>query len=96
MIKVKLVFPYDWPLLNQTQNLFGKWGDYNFYLEDTEDEYDALVVFNFSTKAVDKTICFKNKTIFIQSVATWYFQQQQQQQKTEMSKILNTHFIWPS
>jgi hypothetical protein len=65
MIKVKLVFPYDWPLLRQTQNLTGKWGDYNFYLEDTEDEYDALVVFNFSTKAKDKTICFKNKTIFI-------------------------------
>ncbi len=63
--KVKFIFPYDWPLLNQTENLIGKWGDYNFYLEDTENEYDALVVFNFSSKAIDRTICYKHKTIFI-------------------------------
>ncbi len=47
MKKVKLSFPYDWPLFRQTHNGLGIWGEYEFQINSTNEEnYDAWVVFN--------------------------------------------------
>lgn len=65
MIKVKLLFPYNWPLIKQSSASVGRWGEYQFYLNDDQEDYDALVVFNIMSNKIDKTVCFKKKTIFI-------------------------------
>lgn len=43
--KVRLYFPHtNWPLLRQTPNHSGIWGNYKFYIEDTEPTYDYWVI----------------------------------------------------
>jgi len=69
MIKVKLTTCDRSPLskettLKQTPGLSGKWGGFQFYLNEKIDKCDFWVVFEcFSEK--DATICPKENTIFI-------------------------------
>ena len=44
--KVKLTFPYKWPLMRQTPNWSGIWGDYEFLIDDSLNECDFWIVFS--------------------------------------------------
>jgi len=64
--RVKLVFPYPaWPIMRQTPQLAGQWGDYQFYLNDETVECDYLVVFENLLKDADTAICAPENTLFI-------------------------------
>ena len=65
MKKIRLSFPYDWPLFRQTKGNLGEWGQYKFYLEDSEIEYDAWVVFNSLDSETEVTRCPKDRVILI-------------------------------
>lgn len=61
---VKLTFPYaEWPLLRQTPNGEGRWGDYNFIINpdpSIEIRFDYWVVFNFLLKEKETSLCRNN------------------------------------
>src|SRR5579863_7943797 len=44
--RVKLTFPYEWPLMRQTPNWSGLWGDYEFVIDKTVTECDFWIVFS--------------------------------------------------
>lgn len=64
--KVKLTFPYDWPLLRQTPNSLGIWGDYEFHINSESNEvFHAWVVFNGLIKENEVTLAIKSNTVLI-------------------------------
>lgn len=66
MYKVKFTFPYpEWPVLRQTPNSLGIWGDYQFFLNDkTITECDFWLI--FEGVSIDETVkCDKRNIIFI-------------------------------
>jgi hypothetical protein len=64
-MKIKFSFPYDWPIFRQTPNNSGIWEDHQFYLEDTESEYDAWVIFNFLKYPKEYINCPSDRIILI-------------------------------
>lgn len=68
---VKLTFPYpDWPLLRQTPNSLGIWGNFQFHINDTSiKECDYWVV--FEGLLTEETVrCDKKNIIFIAAECT--------------------------
>lgn len=76
MIKVKLTVSADFPasknspsskerILKQTPGLSGKWGDFQFYVNEEVAECDYLVVLEDIPKKKDSTNCPWENTIFI-------------------------------
>jgi hypothetical protein len=64
--KVRLSFPYDWPLLRQTRGFLGEWGKYKFYLnEEPEGECDAWIVFNYLAFKEETTNCPADRIILM-------------------------------
>lgn len=64
--KVKLTFPYEWPLLRQTPNRLGIWGDFEFHINTVSNEtFDAWIVFNGLNSGVESTNSIKLNTILI-------------------------------
>jgi len=48
MYKIRFIHPYpNFDILRQTTNHSSEYGDFHFYLEDTEEEYDYLVVYGY-------------------------------------------------
>ncbi len=66
MKKVKLTFPYDWPILRQTPHNVGIWGNYQFFLNSNLVEYfDSWVVFNGLNSDTELTNTKKANTLLI-------------------------------
>ena len=65
MLQVKLStnFPYS-PFLRQTPDFGGKWGDYQFYINDNTEECDWWVVYEGLNNA-ETVLCPKDRTILI-------------------------------
>lgn len=56
--KVRLYFPYpEWDLFRQTPYSNGIWGNYQFFLEDTEKEYDYWVIYTDSNLQKENCNC---------------------------------------
>lgn len=53
--KVKLSFPFDWPIMRQTKNWSGQWENYKFVLNDAINECDFWVI--FSKYNLKKEVC---------------------------------------
>lgn len=67
---VKLSWPYDWPLLRQTPLYLGKWGRYQFIVNNYNlEKCDYWVVFQDVLKK-ERTQCSKSNMIFIASEGT--------------------------
>lgn len=64
MIKVKLTTFNNEPILAQTPNLSGIWGNFEFYFNKNIDKCDYWVVFEYLPEN-DSTICSKENTLFI-------------------------------
>lgn len=65
IFKVKLTFPYDWPIFRQTPGGLGKWGNYQFYLNNEIEECDFWVIFSkYQLKKV-RAICPPENVIFM-------------------------------
>ena len=66
MKKIRLSFPYDWPLLRQTPGFLGEWGEYKFYLnEEPDGGCDAWIVFNSLTFKKETSNCPVDRNILI-------------------------------
>ena len=65
-INVRLISPYPCqPLLRQTLQHSGRWGKYNFLLDDEAAGYDYLVVIEELLKDKESVLCPSENTIFI-------------------------------
>jgi hypothetical protein len=63
---VKITFPYkQWPLLRQTPNWSGEWGDYKFIIDDDLKECDFWVIFTDFDLKKETCLCSQANTIFI-------------------------------
>lgn len=66
MKKVKLSFPYDWPIKRQTPGGLGQWGDYEFYVNESSiEKFDAWVVFNGLNYSSEIANSIRSNTILI-------------------------------
>ena len=64
--RVKLSFPYDWPLLRQSPNSLGIWGDYEFYINsESIESFHAWVVFNSLIQEEESAQVIKSNTVLI-------------------------------
>jgi len=64
MIKVKLTFPYSWPIIKQTPGRSGIWGDCKFYINEDIDECDFWVVFD-GLSTTERVKCPRENTLLI-------------------------------
>lgn len=64
MLKIKLTFPYNWPIIKQTPGRSGKWGECMFYINQDISECDFWVVFD-GLQQVEKTVCPLDNTLLI-------------------------------
>lgn len=64
MIKVKLTYPYSWPIIKQTPNRSGIWGDCQFYINQDIPECDFWVVFDGLMKK-ERTKCPPEATLLV-------------------------------
>lgn len=65
MIRIKLTTPNpDFPLIRQTKNSDGKWGNYIFYINQNIEECDYWVVYD-NLNVSEKTRCPKENIILI-------------------------------
>lgn len=63
--KVKLTFPYDWPIMRQTPHWTGKWGNYEFLLNDTINKCDFWVIFSKYKLIKETCDCPPENVIFM-------------------------------
>jgi len=64
MIKVKLTYPFNWPIIKQTPHRSGVWGNCIFYINEEIDECDYWVVFEGLQKK-ENTKCPSENTLLI-------------------------------
>ena len=64
MIKVKLTYPFNWPIVKQTPNRSGVWGDCVLYINEEIEECDFWVVFE-GLERKDETRCPLENTLLI-------------------------------
>ena len=65
MLRIKVTNPYtNWPLIRQTPNALGGWGECQFYINEDIDECDYWVIFDGLLKP-EQTKCPPKNTIFI-------------------------------
>src|SRR5258706_6805892 len=55
MIKVKLTFPFNWPIIKQTPQKSGRWENCIFYINEDIPECDYWIVF----EGLEKKECIK-------------------------------------
>jgi hypothetical protein len=67
--KVKLTFPHDWPIMRQTPNWSGEWGNYVFFLNDAINECDFWVIFSKYNLEKEQCYCPPQNVIFMPSEA---------------------------
>uniref|UniRef100_UPI0025ECB6A4 hypothetical protein n=1 Tax=Marivirga sp. TaxID=2018662 RepID=UPI0025ECB6A4 len=66
MIKVKLTWPYNWPIIKQTPSRSGNWGDFKFLINQEVEECDFWVVFD-GLKTMESTICPRENILLVTS-----------------------------
>jgi len=88
IVKVSTPFP-DWPLIRQTPNSRGIWGDYKFIVNEDIEECDYWVVYEGLEKP-ESVICSKENTLLVtcepntvKTYATGFISQ--------FSKIISSH-----
>ena len=64
MIRVKLTYPFSWPILKQTPLRSGEWGDCKFYLNQEIPECDYWIVFE-GLENQEETKCNLENTLLI-------------------------------
>ncbi|PZR40048.1 MAG: hypothetical protein DI538_05160 [Azospira oryzae] len=64
MIKVKLTYPFNWPIVKQTPHRSGKWGDCVFYINQDVEECDFWVVFE-GLERNERTKCNPANTLLV-------------------------------
>jgi hypothetical protein len=64
MIKVKLTYPYPWPIIKQTPRRSGVWGNCEFFINQEIEECDFWVVFD-GLQRKEETICPSQNTLLI-------------------------------
>ncbi|MEQ1733123.1 MAG: glycosyltransferase family 10 [Bacteroidia bacterium] len=65
MYIVKLTFNYDFPIMRQTPNNAGVWGNYKFVIDDTLTECDYWIIYNEHKLTTETVKCNPNNIIFI-------------------------------
>lgn len=65
MIKIKLSYPYNWPIERQLPDAVKIWGKYIFYINEDIEECDYWVVFNYLNQPMDSTYCPKSNIILM-------------------------------
>lgn len=63
--KVKLTFPYEWPLMRQTPAWSGEWENYEFILNEDIIECDFWVVFSDYKLKKETCFCPRENVIFL-------------------------------
>ena len=65
MKTVKLTFNYDFPVMRQTQDSKGRWGDYQFIIDPDLKACDYWVVYTAHDMVAEQCYCDKNNIFFI-------------------------------
>src|SRR3989344_3138056 len=69
MYKVKLTFNYDFPILRQTPKSSGKWGNYQFIIDDSLRECDFWIVYSDNKLKNETVSCNPRNVIFMPAEA---------------------------